>query len=500
LNSCYRVVACVVCIYFLPALAAAGWWTPADDDRLRHSVQTLVDQRCLDLTVTSWPIVWASLNSVDDADFPPHCAALPATRYIRTEKQRAASASLLRRVELNGASDVLLWRDYAASPRERGMALLELGASGRYFDAQVSISAADSEDDEIRADGSYLASRLGNWAFSVGAVDRWWGPGWQSTLAFSHNARPLPALSLTRLESTPFASRWLSWLGPWHASMFVAQLDEQRLPPDSQLIGMRASFRPLSGLEIGLSRTIQWAGEGRPSDLGALFDALIGRDNGETSGFGPDQDPSDQMGGFDIRYGTALGANTLAIYGQLIGEDEAGFMPSNFLAMAGVEVGTGFGAGSQQWFVEASNTMAGGWFGNDRPLVAYEHSVYETGFRYKGRNMGSTWERDAEVLVLGLRQFFANNHELGLMIGHASLNKADAVRPDSLSPLPPAALAQGDDSTGLISVRYRLPLGSSRITLAAQHATAPVQMVAERPDRTIVTAGWEYRPAGQRGY
>lgn len=493
------LVALLLVAGVVPAPLYAGWWAPADDEHLRHSIQTLVDQRCLDITITSWPVAWADLNTVDQADYPARCEALPATRYVRAEKHRGANPGLLRRVELAGASDTVLWRDYARVPRERGTATLDLGAMSSRFDAGLSLTVADSDDNALRADGSYLATRLGNWALGAGAVDRWWGPGWQSTLALSHNARPIPAVFLSRLQSTPFDSRWLSWLGPWQGMVFLGQLGSERVPENARLIGMRASVRPLEGLEIGLSRTMQWAGEGRPSDLDTLLNALIGRDNGETSGFGAGEDPSDQMGGVDIRYGTAVGANTLALYGQLIGEDEAGFLPSNFLTMAGVELGTHIGAGSQQWFIEASNTMAGCWLGNDRPLVAYEHSVYETGFRYKGRNMGSTWERDAEVLAIGFRQYFANRQEFGLTLAHASLNQADVVKVESLTPVPPMALASGKESTGLISARYRLPLGSSRITLAAQHATAAVDMAAGRPERTIIMASWEYRPTGQRG-
>lgn len=483
----------------VPAPTHAGWWTSADDEQLRHSIQTLVDQRCLAITITRWPVPWADLNAIEAEDYPVGCEGLSATRYVREEMQRAANRRLLRSVSLAGASDAVLWRDYAGAPRDKVTAMLALGVETSRVDLGVSLAATDSDDDGFRADGSYLAARFGNWALGVGAVDRWWGPGWQSTLALSHNARPIPALFLGRLRSTPFESRWLSWIGPWQASAFLGQLDSERVPEDAQLIGLRASFRPLKGLEIGLSRTIQWAGEGRPSDIGTLLDALIGRDNGETSGFGPNEDPSDQMGGIDIRHGTAIGVNTLAVYSQLIGEDEAGFLPSNFLAMAGIELGTQIGAGSQLWFAEGSNTMAGGWFGNNRPLVAYEHSVYETGFRYKGRNMGSAWERDAEVLAVGFRQYFANRHEFGLTLAHASLNEADAVRAGSLSPLPPVALASGNDSAALVTARYRLPWGSSRITLAAQHASADISMVAGQPDRTIVMAGWEYQPAGQRG-
>lgn len=492
-------VSLLVVVSVASAPLHAGWWTPADDEQLRHSIQRLVDRGCLDITITSWPLPWADLKAIEREDYASACQSLPATHYVREEMRLEANSGLLRGVELTGSSDTVLWRDYAGAPREKAMATLALGTDTSRTDLGISLSVADSDDDNFRADGSYLAFRLGNWALGAGAVDRWWGPGWQSTLAFSHNARPIPALFLGRLRSTPFESRWLRWLGPWQASAFLGQLDAERTPADSQLIGMRAGFRPLRGLEIGLSRTVQWAGEGRPSDLGTLFDALIGRDNGESSGFGPNEDPSDQMAGIDIRYGISAGANVLAVYSQLIGEDEAGLLPSNFVAMAGVELGTNIGAGSQQWFVEGSNTMAGGWFGNNRPLVAYEHSVYETGFRYKGRNMGSTWERDAEVLAVGFRQYFVNRHEFGLTLTHASLNEADAVRAGSLSPLPPVALASGNDSTAVVAVRYRLPWGGSRITLAAHHASADVPMLAGPPDRTIVMVGWEYRPAGKRG-
>jgi hypothetical protein len=477
-------------------MAIASWWTPADDERLRHSIQWLVDQRCLNVPVTSWPVAWADLASLEEVVGEP-CAGSAALGYVQRQRVQARKKSRTL-LAVSGATEPPLWRSYAASPREQGMVTVGAGQSGQRADLYVQISAADADQDAVRLDGSYLAVGAGNWALGVGALDRWWGPGWHSTLAFSHNARPLPSVFLNRMESRPFDTPWLSWLGPWHASFFVGQLEQQRQPAGAQLIGMRVTARPLQGLELGASRTLQWAGTGRPKDFTTLMNALIGRDNGATSGFADDEDPSDQMAGFDARYSLPFASRRISLYGQIIGEDEAGYLPTNFIAQYGVEMATSLGAGEQRWFLEGSNTMAGGWFPRDnRPFVAYEHSVYETGFRYKGRNMGSTWERDAEVVSVGWRQFFAGGQTLAVSVSHATLNEADAVRPGSLNPVPPEALAASRQQTTLLAMGYGLPLGHSRITLAAHTMTEAVVTAAGETDRYRIMASWEYRLAGR---
>ncbi|MFN3712845.1 MAG: capsule assembly Wzi family protein [Alcanivoracaceae bacterium] len=488
----FRLLVCQFLL--LPVVAVASWWTPADDERLRHSIQWLADRGCVSIPVTTWPIAWADLALLDDA--ASACAGSAALTHVQRQRALATTAPSRVTLALSGATEPPLWRSFASSPREKAMVSAGVGKSGDRADVFFQISAADAGQNEARFDGSYLAVAAGNWALGVGAMDRWWGPGWHSALALSHNARPLPSLFLSRIESRRFDSVWLGWIGPWHASLFVAQLEQQRKPAGAQLIGMRWTARPVEGLEIGLSRTLQWAGEGRPRDFTTLFNALIGRDNVVSSGPGADDDPSDQMGGFDARYTLPFADRRISLYGQMIGEDEAGYLPTNFIAQYGVELGTALGAGQQRWFLEGSNTMAGGWFLRDsRPLVAYEHSIYETGFRYKGRNMGSTWERDAEVISLGLRQFFANGQDLATTVSHATLNEADAFRPGSLTPVPPLALAASRQQTAILAIRYGLPLGDSRITLAAHTMTDLIETATGKVDRYRVMASWEYRLA-----
>ena len=76
-----------------------------------------------------------------------------------------------------------------------------------------------------RLDGSYVGVSFGNFMLSVGAMDRWWGPGWDGSLILSSNARPIPSLTVERNYTD--ASRWpvLRWFGPWRASLALGQAE-----------------------------------------------------------------------------------------------------------------------------------------------------------------------------------------------------------------------------------------------------------------------------------
>lgn len=96
-------------------------------------------------------------------------------------------------------------------------------------------------------------------------------------------------------------SPWLSWIGPWDLQVIAGQLENDRAVPQALLLGARFVFNPIDSLQIGLTRLAQWGGEGRPQDLDALTNAVIGRDNGQTSGLKDGEDPSNQIAGFDFR-------------------------------------------------------------------------------------------------------------------------------------------------------------------------------------------------------
>jgi hypothetical protein len=126
---------------------------------------------------------------------------------------------------------------------------------------------ADADDDQdIRPDGSYVGAVLGNWILSAGYIDRWWGPGWEGSLILGTNARPMPAITLERNYSDAPDVPWLAWLGQFRSVITMAQFEHGRDDaPDAQLFGMRFTWKPHPRLEIGLSRSARWCGDGRPA-------------------------------------------------------------------------------------------------------------------------------------------------------------------------------------------------------------------------------------------
>ena len=88
---------------------------------------------------------------------------------------------------------------------------------------------------------------------------------------------------------------------------FMNQLESERVVPDALIWGMRVNFRPTflsrkGRLEIGLSRTALWAGDGRPKSLSVFTDLLLGKDNFEADDPGKATEPGNQLG-IDMRYG-----------------------------------------------------------------------------------------------------------------------------------------------------------------------------------------------------
>ena len=107
-------------------------------------------------------------------------------------------------------------------------------------------------------------------------------------------------------------------------SVMFGQLEEDRAIPNAQFFGMRINFRPLDSLEIGVSRTAQWCGDGRPCSFDTFKDLLLGKDNIGDAGTTRENEPGNQMAGIDARWTNMLAGVPISLYGQLIGEDEAG--------------------------------------------------------------------------------------------------------------------------------------------------------------------------------
>lgn len=489
-----RLFLLLLCGLPVPLLAAP--WAPPGDARLRSALDWLADRACLAAPITSWPVMWEDVQLAAHA--PAGCASSSAWRYARFERDRAAR-DVTGRLTLMGANEAPDIQGFASHPREKSALQVTLETHNRHL--ALGLAPAFVPDpygldrhhlsNRWRWDGSYLAASVGNWTLGIRAVDQWWGPGWRSSLILGSNSRPVPALFLSRRQALPADWFLLKWLGAWRFSAFAGQLEHDRVVPDAKLLGMRLVIKPASWLELGASRTTQWGGEGRPENWNSFKDMLFGSDN-YYSDF--QQEPGNQLGGVDLRIGLPLGVtSTVSVYGQLIGEDEAGNLPSRTVSQLGLSIAGSWLPGRQQLLLEYTDTGVDRWSGDYSPNVAYEHHIYRNGYRYFGRSLGSGWDNDSQVTSLGWWQFFTNGNAFGITIDHAELNKDGTLSASSAwAPVPVMALPRAENLT-FYRLDWRQPLWQGRLSLSATWTSQPLVTLTSIRDRTIITASWEYR-------
>jgi hypothetical protein len=223
-------------------------------------------------------------------------------------------------------------------------------------------------------------------------------------LILSTNARPVPAFSIDRRIPEPFETKWLSWIGPWNATMFLGQMEEERPVPEPYLWGMRVEFAPtiVPGLEIGLFRALQLGGQGRPRHFDIFMEAFIGHDNvGANTGEDPANEPGNQLAGVDLRW-RPLTQFPFAVYGQVVGEDEDHFLPNALMFQYGIETWGKLESSTWRMFLEYVDTSSTWWTDETRfRNISYNHHIYGDGYRHHGRSVGHWADSDSEIVSLG---------------------------------------------------------------------------------------------------
>jgi len=386
--------------------ADAGWFA-SGDTQLRLDLQVLNDAEVIELPMNYWPVPHAAVKYAL-ANAKNHFATNSAVAAA-LERVQARLAQTTRGIRYDTGirgGEPGLWRDFDTLAREDG----ELGAGldwadGRYAaDLEVTAVADPADGQEIRLDGSHATVQLGNWLLSAHAMDRWWGPGHEGSLILSNNARPMPTFMVERAEARAPGVSWLEWLGPYRMSFGISQMENSREDIDAPLfMAWRFSVMPFRKMEIGLSRTAQFCGREQECSLSVFGNLLVGNDNVGLDVSAEDE-PGNQMAGFDMRWNSPIGNLPYALYGQYIGEDESGYLPEKFLQQVGAEVWHPFSDGSlAQIYAEwAWTTCTGHSRFGPRYGCAYQGGQFSVeGYRYRDRNVGYTSDRDSENWALG---------------------------------------------------------------------------------------------------
>ena len=409
----------ILFLLFLNPSVAAPWVEP-DDLALRNDIQILADSGIITAPVTTFPLMWNAIKhdilSVNTSLL--NNAQLQALNHVRFSYKYASSNTNIVKKSVYLANSEKRFTSYGNDNFDQG----NIELSDEFFignlagKLQVNYRVGLEDDPAIthqsptNIDGSYLAYKLGNWVLSAGSIERWWGPGIDTSLIMSTNSRPLPAISITRDNSDAFETAWLSWIGPWTLTAQMAQLEEDRAIPNTLMWSARGTIRPLRGLEIGASWSFQWAGDGQPGSVKDFFSILFGNKECVTGEATCDPElntfEGNHLAGYDIRWSDTVFDLPYAAYFQTIGEDgspNAGLITDK-ADLFGIE--TRFNLFEQRILanLEYSDTqvICGG-TGTTAMNCFYEHgsteSGYRSGYRYYSRTMGSTYDNDAQTLV-----------------------------------------------------------------------------------------------------
>ncbi len=403
--------------------AHADPWLSPGNVQARQDVELLQDSGVINIPITTWPIPWGSLAA----------ALAPVQVDTLSPAQQGAYERLLERIQavqaggnrvgymLEAAPGRPALRWFGATPRgKQAVGVSWAGYTGNLaFHFNVAAVYGNRDHQRVRFDGSYISFTLGNWILTAGQIDQYWGPAWSGSLILGTNSRPVPGLMLTNYISRPFDSPILHWLGPWIFTLFAGRLGDTRYIAHPFLLGARFAFRPLSGVEIGFSRTAEFGGAGHSQSLSCLWQTIIARTNKD-----PNQgvDCANQLGAVDARF--HIPHTRFDFYGQMNAEDTAGGSPTKWTDLLGLSAwgNVGTDGGNYRAFLEYANTTVNS-YRVPEPNVAYENHIYRSGYRYRGFDLGYPTGNDSELFTIGVNLIGVNGGVVTLLLRHGTLNR-----------------------------------------------------------------------------
>ena len=383
------------------ALPVAAQGIVLNNEDLRTDLNWLNQQGVIQISTSTWPLSGAEIQR-----------ALSTAKIENTAQQKVINSVMANLEAENTSIKLALFAEtdpqnipqkFADEQKSQYQAALELNAGGAQWDARLRVNAEKDpiidNGHDVNVEGSYLAGKLWNQWLIAGQIPTYWGPGHEGSLIRGDASRPVYGLTMQRAEQQAFETKWLSWIGPWQYQAFAGQLDDYEAVPDTNILGLRLTAQPLPYLELGASRTFQIDGQGQPDSLKAYWNAFIGKDNAcDDNGCTGEGNASNQIAGFDARLNLQQWFKVpLSLYGQFVGEDEAGLLPSKKMYLAGVDYSSQFKNMPFQIYTEWADTRTNG----EVQGISYNHHIYTDGYYQHGFPLGHAMGGDGQMYSLG---------------------------------------------------------------------------------------------------
>ncbi len=432
-SNIFQVVAgCLLALWLGTVTAHASPWAEVGDDQLRSDIQILANAGVINDITTQWPIPWAGLLSAlrDEVTL----AEQPS--YVRAAAQRVETfaKSQMRRDTFTGqvTSDFTnqpdVVRGFDGLGRNKGETQFSLNYMDNSTALRLSVGAwtdYTGRTTHYDPDGTFLAQRIGDAVVYGGYLTHWWGPGWISALSLSNNARSFPQVGISRIDTSPFRTPLLSWMGPWQAEAFIGVLDDDRVAMNTVYVGTRITFNPLPGLQIGLARTTEMCGTGHPCSISEYFN-LNNQNNNVNQ--------TNDEGLIDLHYTNTINGLPFEVYTQMMNEDSNPIVHSVTSHLFGASIWVPVVKDAMRITLEYTDTVPTldiFSFGTVDHGAAYNNSGYIDGMRYRGESLGFSLDSDSRLLSLQASWVDEKNWTYEVSLHHATIddpnNKAGNV-------------------------------------------------------------------------
>ena len=264
----------------------------------------------------------------------------------------------------------------------------------------------------------YIKTRSGIWAFEAGRQAMRWGQGATGTLALSNTMSPLTTLQAHFMEPQKVGG-FFRFLGQADVHLFYGKLESDRSDraaaygrtdyDDAGLLGMRVDITPTSYVTVGLERISMLGGNGNGLNASDWGHWIYGRNDDNR------KDRWDDIAGVDFR----LRFPGVQLYGELYGEDQAGYLPSDIAYRAGVYLPQLTKDGSWDMTAEIVNTN-NSW---------YIHSKFQNGWTYRGDIIGDAMGTNARKYYVGLTRHFRREGTIGVYVMRTDMDRGTAQHP-----------------------------------------------------------------------
>ncbi|KPD03946.1 capsule assembly Wzi family protein [Moellerella wisconsensis] len=387
------------------------------DNNLRNDLAWLSERNVIQISLSTWPLSSQEITrSLDNAN-------------ISNDEQK----NVIQRIkqQLNRNKNTLQLQTYLSSGHPsmpQGFADSEYSdfrytLAGNYSTDNVDLNLKANAERDLRVEngsdynlnGSYGGVKIWNQWLAFGEIPQWWGPGYDGSLIRTDAARPVTGFLMQRADQSPFDSKWLSWIGSWQYQLTAGQIKQYPVQSGVKLLGLRMTMNPTDYLELGGSRVMMWSGDGRPSNWKSFWDATTGSSNtGDVK-----KDPGNQLAGFDFKLKLfPLIELPLSVYGQYIGEDEAGYLPSHNAYMAGIEGHHSLYGQPLNWYIEGANTRTE-WSNKG---VMYRHFVYHAGYYQQGYPLGHAMGGDGRMISSKVEYTLDDHQRVSTRVMYATVN------------------------------------------------------------------------------